>query len=949
MTAHTARSATILGVAVLALLAVAPSPPATATECTPVRNTLSNGDPQTTDGALTVTVDGLGSFGEPVRGDAIFNPTGPIGAAGTVSSSNVYLESADALLEDCHRGHKAQELSRSADSLVTRASIGPLELRLDQRLAPIAGGRSTLTQTYTFTNEDDASLPLLLVRHVDADLYFDDEFMDGGAASADGALLSEFDWGDDSAAPRTFFGIAGALDGDATPGRWTIQPFDYRDELRSANGIPADDDREVHGDGNGDRVVDAPYDVTLSQQWSRSLAPGASATFVTETLFGLPNRPPSAAADSLATSEDAAGTVDVLANDGDPDGDALSLVGTTGGAHGTVTCLGGLCTYVPGPDFNGADSFTYTVADGRGLSATGTVAVTVAPVNDAPVAAPDGFATDEDTVLEVDAPGLLANDTDVDTASVSAIEVTDPAGGSVEVSPDGSFTYTPDPDANGEDSFTYRVDDGELDSAATVTIDVGAVNDAPVASDDAYAVDEDGALTVAAAGVLANDDDTEADDLTATLVTGTANGTLALEDDGSFTYAPAANFNGTDSFTYHADDGAGDSNLAVVTITVNPVGEPRQTLTVIRVGNARITSSPAGIDCGETCTAEFELGTVVTLTATPDPGWSFAGWAGACEGGESCVVTVDAGKAVTARFALPPPTPGQSVNVTPVAGDVLVRVAGTTQFVPLPEPSLIPLGSQIDATRGRVQVTAARAGGITDVAVFSDGAFELSQPTAAAIAELRLLLGDFGVCSLPSFAAADKNRRPVRRLWGSGKGKYRTRGRFSSATVRGTVWKTEDRCDGTLTQVQEGSVTVRDFGRQKNIVVGAGRSYLAEPLPRGVRSLGCTIIGTSRADVLRGTKRRDVICGLGGNDVIRGVGGNDRIYGGAGADRLSGGRGDDLLDGGAGNDWMNGGPGADVIRGGRGVDFLVVGRGADRVQGGLGADRCRTDAVRPCP
>jgi Ca2+-binding RTX toxin-like protein len=299
---------------------------------------------------------------------------------------------------------------------------------------------------------------------------------------------------------------------------------------------------------------------------------------------------------------------------------------------------------------------------------------------------------------------------------------------------------------------------------------------------------------------------------------------------------------------------------------------------------------------------------------------------------------VDAGKTVTA-FALPPPTPAQNVNAVPVQGNVLVKVAGTDQFVPLATPRQVPVGSQFDATRGRVELTAARAGGITDTSVFYEGAFELSQQGPSAIAELRLLLGDFSVCSLPSFQAVNKNRRPVRRLWGSGRGKYRTRGRYSSATVRGTVWKTEDRCDGTLTQVREGSVTVRDFGRQKNIVVRAGRSYLAEPLPRGIAALGCTIIGTSRRDVLRGTRTRDVICGLGGNDVISGLGGNDRIFGGDGNDRLSGGRGDDLLVGGAGRDWMNGGAGADVLRGGS----------RDRVIGGPGADRCRTPAVRGCP
>jgi hypothetical protein len=851
----------LLAAAVLAFAGVAASSQvgeATATGCDPIRTTLTNGNPQTTEGALRVRVDGLGSFGDPSVGDAVFNPVGPAEAAGTVSSSDLYLSSADTFLQDCRDGKRSEEVSRSASSLVTRARVGKIRIDLAQQLAPITGGRSTLTQTYTLTNDGASAVPLKVVRHVDADLYFDGSILDGGAASTGGTQLYEFDRSDDPAAPSTFVGIAGALAGTDTPDRWTIQRFDYRDEIRAANGIRSSDDGVVHEDRDGDGIVDTPYDVTLSQQWDvASLAPGASVTFVTETRFGREppkNRPPEAVDDSLATDEDEAKTVDLLANDADPDGDEISLAGTTGGAHGSVSCAGGVCTYTPAADFNGSDSFTYTIADGRGGSSSATVAVAVAAVNDAPVAGADSFTTSEDSVLTVPAPGLLANDADVDSQSLTALEITDPAGGAVTVSPDGSFTYTPEPNFNGTDSFTYRVNDGGADSAA-----------------------------------------------------------------------------------------------ATVTIAVSPVDEPRQTLTVTKVGNARITSLPAGIDCGDVCSAEFEVGTVVTLIATPEPGWTFSGWTGACQGGATCVVTVDSGKSVTASFALPPPTPAQNVNATPIAGEVLVKVPGSDRFVPLTQPSQVPLGSQIDATRGRVQLTSARAPGVTDVSVFYEGAFELTQPNPGALVELRLVLGDFSVCSQASLAAADKNKRRVRRLWGSGTGKYRTRGRYSSATVRGTVWKTEDRCDGTLTQVTEGSVTVRDFGRQVNVVVRAPRSYLAEPLPRGVAGLRCTIIGTSRADRLRGTKRRDVICGLGGNDVIFGLGGNDKLVGGAGNDRLSGGPGNDVLDGGAGRDRINGGAGADVLRGGTGVDFLISGEKKDRLQGGPGADRCKTSAVQACP
>ncbi|MDH3793206.1 MAG: cadherin-like domain-containing protein, partial [Rhodospirillales bacterium] len=195
-------------------------------------------------------------------------------------------------------------------------------------------------------------------------------------------------------------------------------------------------------------------------------------------------------------------------------------------------------------------------------------------VNLPPVAVDDAYTTDEDTPLNVAAAGVLANDSDPNGDSITAVLVAGPARGSVTLNTDGSFEYIPDANLNGPDSFTYVANDGALDSnIATVAITVTPVNDAPVAVDDAYATDEDVVLNVAAPGVLGNDTDADGDPLSAVLDVGPANGTLALNGDGSFTYTPNANFNGPDSFTYHANDGAADSNIATVAITVNAVND----------------------------------------------------------------------------------------------------------------------------------------------------------------------------------------------------------------------------------------------------------------------------------------------------------------------------------------------------------------------------------------
>jgi hypothetical protein len=237
-----------------------------------------------------------------------------------------------------------------------------------------------------------------------------------------------------------------------------------------------------------------------------------------------------------------------------------------------------------------------------------------------------------------------------------------------------------------------------------------------------------------------------------------------------------------------------------------------------------------------------------------------------------------------------------------------------------------------------------------DTSEFYDGTFTVLQPSPKALGELRLKGGNFLDC-VSSFRALAK-KRPVRRLWGSGKGHFRTRGRYSSATVRGTKWLTEDLCGATRITVVQGTVLVHDFVRNVDVSVPAGHSYRANALPRSVRNAGCTIVGTDQRDFLHGTPGKDVICGLRGDDVIFGMGGNDRLIGGPGNDRILAGPGDDVLIGNAGKDFLKGGPGHDVLEGGDGNDFMAAhdgGRGNDRLTGEGGRDLCYTDYVRVCP
>ncbi len=322
----------------------------------------------------------------------------------------------------------------------------------------------------------------------------------------------------------------------------------------------------------------ATVTVTLSDDGGTSNGGDDSFTRTFDITIDSINDAPVANADNYSTNEDTTLTVaapGLLDNDSDVDGDTLSAVLVSGPTHGAlILSPNGGFSYTPSADYHGADSFTYKANDGTADSATVTVSLTIDPVNDAPVALADSYSTDEDTTLTVPADGVLGNDADVDGDSITAIQVAGPAHGSLSLAADGGFTYQPDANYHGDDSFTYKANDGTADSdTVTVSLTVNSINDAPTASDDSYGVIEDDTLTISANGVLGNDADIDADALTAVLVDDVAHGTLSLNANGGFTYTPAANFNGSDSFTYRASDGGAQSNLATVTITVTAVND----------------------------------------------------------------------------------------------------------------------------------------------------------------------------------------------------------------------------------------------------------------------------------------------------------------------------------------------------------------------------------------
>jgi VCBS repeat-containing protein len=295
-------------------------------------------------------------------------------------------------------------------------------------------------------------------------------------------------------------------------------------------------------------------------------------------IVAVVNTPPVAEDDVYDTDEDTmlvVATPGVLANDTDAEDDPLTAVLVSDVTSGTLVLdASGAFTYTPDVDFFGVVSFTYLANDGLDDSNIATVTITVNPVNDLPVAEDDVYNAVEDTPLVITDTGVLSNDLDNDGDPLTAVLVTDVSNGVLELDASGAFTYTPDLDYNGVDSFTYVANDGAADSNfATVVITVTNVNDLPVAVDDFFTLDEDTTITVTAPGVLVNDYDMDGDDLSVGLIVNVSHGTLTPLGGGGFIYTPDADFNGSDSFRYRLNDGQGFSNVAIVTLTVNPENE----------------------------------------------------------------------------------------------------------------------------------------------------------------------------------------------------------------------------------------------------------------------------------------------------------------------------------------------------------------------------------------
>ncbi|WP_118972316.1 Ig-like domain-containing protein [Taibaiella koreensis] len=280
---------------------------------------------------------------------------------------------------------------------------------------------------------------------------------------------------------------------------------------------------------------------------------------------------PVANPDTAIANEDAlvAGNLalnDILSGDG---GNTFSVV--TLPVNGTtVVNTDGTFTYIPAPNYNGADSFLYRLCDVDGDCDTAVVRLTIIPIDDFPFAVNDTVTVAEDNVLSGNA--ALSDHPSGDGGNVWSLSGANGGAthGQVVMNPDGTYTYTPDPDYYGPDMVLYQLCDADTDcSIARIIITVTPVNDVPVAVNDTLSTNEDIPLT----GNVSTNDTCGDGGCSYVLNTAPVNGTLVLNADGTFTYTPNANYNGADSFRYRVCDADGDCDTATAVLNITPVND----------------------------------------------------------------------------------------------------------------------------------------------------------------------------------------------------------------------------------------------------------------------------------------------------------------------------------------------------------------------------------------
>lgn len=297
---------------------------------------------------------------------------------------------------------------------------------------------------------------------------------------------------------------------------------------------------------------------------------GASNTATLKITVNEINSVPTAQTDTVEVDEEGTVLINVLQNDTDENGDALTLVSVTTPENGVTVIENNQVRYTPDYNFSGADTFTYTLSDGRGGTASGTVNVSVKPTNDDPVARTDSASTPEDTAVLID---VLSNDTDIDGDTLTILSAGSVLHGTVAIE-ENKLRYTPNANFVGSDTISYTVSDGKGGTdTQTAQVNVLPVEDDPIAVDDTATVEMNGVVTI---DVLANDSDPEGDPIYVSWVSASVAKNISIEN-GKLIYEPPEGFTGSVQLTYtvsSASNGGSTNGTVLVEVVASNDGGP---------------------------------------------------------------------------------------------------------------------------------------------------------------------------------------------------------------------------------------------------------------------------------------------------------------------------------------------------------------------------------------
>ncbi len=289
------------------------------------------------------------------------------------------------------------------------------------------------------------------------------------------------------------------------------------------------------------------------------------------------NDPPVAGSTSYTVHEDNSITISdeqLLANSSDVEGDVAVDSVSYSGTDGVFQDNGdGTYTFSPNENFNGEVSLDVVVVDEDGATDSTTADITVLEVNDPPIAGATSYSVNEDEVITISSEQLLANASDVEgDVAIDSVSYSG-SDGIFTDNGDGTFSFAPNQNFNGEVNLdVVVVDEDGATASTTANIDVLPINDAPVSGNLAYNVDEDNTITLSQEQLLSQASDVDGDDLVAENLLVDGNATVTVNDDGSFTITPDANFNGDIDITFDISDGS-DTLVATADLTVNPVND----------------------------------------------------------------------------------------------------------------------------------------------------------------------------------------------------------------------------------------------------------------------------------------------------------------------------------------------------------------------------------------